>query len=161
MQVKEKKIEKVEIKKIYVADDGTEFATEEQCKSYEQTAKFAIECMLKKLNQLTTYNFVNSIDELNTFGYDDTMYAIEIRNTNDVETVNKWVLSHGDCNKDACIGTETIGTIQLFDCWDDASIWNIGTPDDLKARYAKGVDKLIEGLICWGKTSFQEGEQEK
>lgn len=152
MEIKEKRIERVEIKKYYVAADGTEFASEEECRKYEDTARCAINAMFEKLEMQKTFCVGDSIDMLTPFSYDDNMYAVKVRDINDVETINKWIkAAHKD---NAVLGAETIGTIQLLDMYDCSSVWCIGTPDDLKAKYARAVDELVDKLV----EKTEEGE---
>ena len=156
MTVKEKEIKRVEIKKIYVANDGTEFSTEEECKKYEKTAECAINGMFKKLKVQETC-CIGDGEPFGSFGYEDTLYAVKIENTDQLEIVNKWIADNDNysrCEKQL-IGADKIGTIQLIDVY-DGGVWTVGTPEELKEKYIKAIDKLFDELI--DKTEETKGE---
>ena len=140
-----KQIERITYKNVYVANAGTEFSDEAECKKYEDTAICVINAMFQKIPHETNNSFCEYKDMFSSFSCDDNMFAVKIRNADDVEVVNKWIMSHGNCN--SIIGPETIGTIQLFDVYDSCSVWNIGTPEQLKEKYSKAVDSLYSTLI--------------
>ena len=141
MTTKEQKIERVEIKKIYVANDGTEFEDVNECKKYEQTAKCAIDAMFNKLKMQKT-EYVG--DSIRSFCMDDTVYAIKIKNMNQLEVVNKWIKSREASGR--IIGEDEVGTIQLI-CDDGYSAWTMGTPDNLKKEYCDAIDGFFDELI--------------
>lgn len=152
MTTKEQRIERVEIKKIYVAKDGTEFENEGECLKYEQTARCAINGMFEKLNAQRT-DGLGENEPFNLFYCEDTMYAVKIENENQLEVVNKWIKQEEYSAK--CLGVEAIGTIQLINRY-DGGVWVAGTPDDLKKRYIDGVDALFNKLIEKSEESKQE-----
>ena len=147
MRKERKEFKRIEYVDVYVAEDGTEFSTEEQCKKYEASAKFAIEQMVRKIpNQITAY--VGEKDAPSMIGCEDTMYALRIRNEEDVIAVNMWVESFGDGFEHNCIGTDAIGSIifvDVFDC--GGGIWTIGTPENMKKTYCDFVDSLYNKLV--------------
>ena len=140
---------------IYIANDGTEFKSEDECKKYEATAVCAINQMFDKIPKQITHSLGDSFGY--GFGYDDSLYAIKIDSIEDVEVVNKWLLRSGDANENArsCIGADAVGTIQLFSSYDyDNYIWNIGTPEKMKKDYCDCIDRLFDSLV----EKPQEGE---
>jgi len=144
MRIEEQKIQRVEIKKTYISDDGIAFPTMEACKEYESTSKFVINKMFSSLN-IQKNECVGDWDDLRCFGCDDTVYAIKIRNASDLEIVNKWIGTHEYAND--FLKVEAIGTIQLICEYDfDSSLWNIGTPDDLKKMYCRVIDYMFDKL---------------
>jgi len=146
MTTKEQKIERIEIKKIYVADDGTEFQSEEECKKYEQTARCVINGMFHKLKIQKTYG-VGDCEPFNFFGYEDCVYAVKIENMNQVEIVNKWMKSENSCHiNESYLGADAVGTIQLLSPF-EGGVWVIGTPDELKETYNKAIDNLFVALV--------------
>ena len=148
MTTKEQRIERVEIKKIYVANDGTEFQNEEECRKYEQTAKCTINAMFKKLKIQRTENVGYKLEDIFALCYEDNVFAVKIENVDSLEIVNKWICSHAGHHDDAVIGNEAIGTIQLIDVYDgDYGAWVVGTPDDLKKQYCDAIDKLYNKLV--------------
>ena len=144
MEIKKIEVKKIEYVTTYIANDGTEFLSEDECKKYEKTARSVIHGMFKKLPIQITEN-LGEHDPFGCFSYDDTLYAVSVRNIDDVETVNRWIMSHGNYNDP--IGADTVGTIQLFDVYDSSSVWNIGTPYDLKKKYNEAIDKLFDSLV--------------
>lgn len=156
MRVEEREIKTY--KEIYIANDGTEFATQEQCEEYEKTAQCAIEAAFKSLPMQCSHNIMDS-GFFPYFGCDDSVYAIKIRNVNDLEIVNKWLIEtfgkHGD--EVACLGADAIGTIQLIETYDyDNEFFLVGTPESLREHFMKGVDRMIEELVGKG----EKGENE-
>lgn len=145
MEIRTEKIEKIEYKNIYVANDGTEFQSEEECRKYEETATCAINGMFDTLKMQTSYA-VGDGEPFNSLSYEDTIYAIKIENADQLEIVNKWIWDKDKTCE--LIGAEAIGTIQLisFDSYGNA-IWVIGTPDKLKEMYIKGIEELYNELI--------------
>ena len=155
MTIKEEEIKRVEIKKIYVAKDGTEFDTAEECKKYEETAKCAINGMFNKLKVQYTYG-VGEYEPFHTFYCEDELYAVKIENADQLEITNKWIKSIDPSNE--AIGADAIGTIQLINTYDGGGgAWIIGTPEKLKEIYCKGIDKLYNKLI--EKTEETKGEE--
>ena len=142
MRTEKKEIQKIEYVTTYIADDGTEFKSEEECKKYEQTATCAINGMFNKL-KIQKFENVAEYEPFNNFYCEDTMYAVKIESVEQLEIVNKWIKDHGD---NRFLGSETIGTFQLLNEF-EGGIWPIGTPDKLKEEYCKGVDKFFDTLI--------------
>lgn len=158
MEIKEVKVERVEYRKYYVAADGSQFASEEECRKYEETAKCVINKIFKSVPQQKQAFYQTGLD---IYGCDDSLYAIKIRDENDLETVNKWLISEFKPNGEdvATYGVDAIGTIQLFDVDGYESIfWMLGTPDDLKKRLCDSVDALFNTLV--EKPEEKEGENE-
>lgn len=147
MRTEKKEIQKIEYVTTYIANDGTEFKSEEECKKYENTARCAINEMVKRIPRQDTYDSENN--GLPYFGCDDTVTAFKIRSVDDVEAVNKWLLDLDPVNcKSLCLGTETVGTIQLFCLYNDGcDVWKLGSVEDLKNTYLKAIDSFVNTLI--------------
>lgn len=146
MRTEKKEIQKIEYVTTYIAKDGTEFKSEDECRKYEATATCAIMEMLKKLPQQETYDPENN--GLPYFGCDDTLKAFKIRTIDDVETVNKWLLDLSPTgNKGMCLGADAVGTIQLFCIYNyDNDVWKLGSVDELKNTYLKAIDSFVDKL---------------
>ena len=145
MKKETKQIQKIEYEYTYIADDGTEFKSEEECKKYEETAKCAVNVMFDKLQKQVCKD-VGQDDWLSAFGFEDDIYAVKIRNANDVDAVNKWIISH-KYSTDQCIGVDAVGTIQLFEVYSYIDeIWHIGTVEKMKEEFSKFVDSLVDEL---------------
>lgn len=147
MRTEEREIKRY--KTIYIANDGTEFETQEQCERYEKTAQCAIHAAFKSLPVQTTPDILDS-DIFPYFACEDNVIAVKIRNVTDLEIVNRWLLEtygkHGE--EVACLGESAIGTIQLIEEYDFGNeMWFIGTPEKLKEQFIAGVDRLIDKLV--------------
>lgn len=71
----------------YVAEDGTVFRTEEECKKYEESALFAISKELKRLTNGTI-----SQSEINdNFSYDDTVEIFNVDTEKDLENLKRYL----------------------------------------------------------------------
>ena len=149
MRKERKEFKRVEYKDVFIADDGTEFSSEDECRKYEGTCECAINAMFKEVPQQETY--MDCAEPFQMFGCGDTMYAVKIRSLEDVEVVNKWI-KYMDKNNTG-IGADTVGTIQLLNRY-DSYVYVHGTPDDLKKVYAEGIDNLVEKLV----EKSEEGE---
>lgn len=146
MKIEKKEIQRIEYKNIYIANDGTEFSTAEECKKYEQTAQCAINQAFNKLPIQSTYDPSGSAS-FPYFGCEDTLNAVRIRDVNDLEIVNKWICSKPGFET-SCLGAEAIGTIQLIVTYDyDNGVWCLGTPEELKRKYANFVDEICNKLV--------------
>lgn len=74
----------VVVKKLYIANDGTVFNNEEDCKKHEKTTE-----LMSDYNKLVKGN-VNEFDLFFEAGNVDYSYDIvEVKNENDIEIVNK------------------------------------------------------------------------
>lgn len=150
MTTKEQRIERVEIKKIYVANDGTEFQNEEECKKYEQTAWSVINKMFNMLKVQNT--LLVDADPLTAFAYEDRICAVKIENTDQIEVVNKWMKEQNTCHvQESYLGVDAIGTIQLLAPF-EGGVWVVGTPDKLKEMYNKAIDTLFDKLVEEGES---------
>lgn len=71
------------VKKLYIANDGTVFNNEEECKKHEKTSE-----LMSEYNKLVKGN-VNEFDLFFEVGNVDYSYDIvEVKNENDIKTVN-------------------------------------------------------------------------
>lgn len=72
------------VKKLYIANDGTVFNNEEDCKKHERTAE-----LMSEYNKLVKGN-ISEFDLFLQSGNVDYSYdIIEVNNASDIETVNK------------------------------------------------------------------------
>lgn len=71
----------------YIAEDGTVFRSEEECKKYEESALFAISKELKRLTKDNT-----SQSEINdNFSYDDTVEIFDVQTERDLENLRRYL----------------------------------------------------------------------
>lgn len=145
MKIREERIEKVEVKKIYVAFDGTEFMDAEQCGDYELTATCAINKMFRSVPS-KEYIFYDT--GLDMFCGEDCIHFVRIRSVEDLEAINKWLINTFTTYKEdtPTLGVDAIGTIQIITEY-DGGYYLMGTPDDLKANYCRKIDKMFKELI--------------
>jgi len=148
MEIKTERIEKTiyEEKKTYVANDGTAFKDMEECEKYEETAKCVINSMFKSVPQKHEYWFNTRFD---LFCCDDEIYAVKIRDRDDLESLNKWLLqTFGDTGEEiALYDTDAIGTIQIFSVDEpDSSYWQCGSAEKLKETLCNIVDDYVASL---------------
>lgn len=82
-----KETREVVVRTEYVAEDGTVFRTEEECKKYEESALFAISKELKRLTNGTI-----SQSEINdNFSYDDTVEIFNVDTEKDLENLKRYL----------------------------------------------------------------------
>ena len=143
----------VDYEDIYIADDGTEFNNEEECKKYERTADGVINAAFEKTK------FGNVIyglgDRFCQFGCDENMFCVHITDEHDLNAVNMWVSHHSarpvygyyDIKKDdPQFGKDAIGTIQVFSESDYDDPYEYGSIEQLREYMHKSVDELIDSL---------------
>ena len=147
MKKERREFKRVEYKDVFIAGDGTEFSLEDECKKYEESAKYAVKQLIRNIPREDT-NCVGQ-DFLSSFGYEDNIIAFKVRNTDDVEAINRWV--KGTFEIDSTfkgVSTDQIGTIQLFETYDyDNGIWHIGSIDEIKEMFCKEVDSWVDELV--------------
>lgn len=89
MKINEIKKEVTEVKVIrteYIADDGTVFYNEEECKKYEESAKFAVLSELKLLQRCTQYD----LDDDKSDEYEVEIF--DIQTERDLEMFRRYLL---------------------------------------------------------------------
>ena len=147
MKEERKEVKKVEYKTVYVADDGTEFTSSDECKKYEESAKYAVKQLIKDIPRQDT-NGVGQ-DFLSSFGYDDNIIAFKVRNADDVEAINRWIKCTFDIDGTfKGVSLDDIGTIQLFETYDyDNGLWRIGSVEYIKELFCKEVDNWVTKLV--------------
>ena len=132
---------KIEYKTTYIANDGTEFQSEEECRKYEETA--TCDTMFKALNVQHSY----VADLFREYSSDDEFYAVEIKTADQLEIVNAWIKAHDIYNYRESLGDEAIGTIQIISLDWENNAWIIGTPEQMKNAYCEEIDHLFNKLI--------------
>lgn len=95
---KETKREVIDVRTLYVANDGTEFINEEECAKYEQTAL----CVLTSRVMTLVEGRANSAWELMGGEDEHKVIAIRIANEKDADTFLQWLfLEHPWLLKDS------------------------------------------------------------
>lgn len=147
MRTEKKEIQKIEYVTTYIANDGTEFKSEEECRKYEETAECAIRGMFKGLKPQHTERIGESGGLFTAFDYDDDVFAVKVENASQLEILNKWVKMLDPGNYLPCFTDEAIGTIQLIVENYDGNLWFLGTPEEFKKLLNEEVDSLFNKLI--------------
>ena len=72
----------------YIAEDGTVFRSEEECKKYEESALFAIS---KELKRLTEKDCVSQNDINDRLSYDDMVEIFDVQTERDLENLRRYL----------------------------------------------------------------------
>ena len=72
----------------YIAEDGTVFRSEEECKKYEESALFAIS---KELKRLTEKDCVSQNDINDNLSYDDMVEIFDVQTERDLENLRRYL----------------------------------------------------------------------
>ena len=155
MKKERKEIVRKEYKDIYIAIDGTEFDSEEECKKYEQTALVVINAAFEK----TRFgNMVRNVgDDFYSWGCEEDLFCVHITDEHDLHAVNMWLAEHnaspcgylfrrGDRAK-VQFGKDEIGTIQVLSTVCDYDYYAYGSIERMKEYLHKEADNLIAELI--------------
>ena len=147
MRKERKEIKRVEYKDVFIAGDGTEFSSEDECKKYEESAKYAVKQLIKHIPKQDTCCVGQ--DFLSSFGYEDNIRAFKVRNMEDVDAINRWLKGTFDIDGSFNgVSAEQIGTIQLFETYEyDNGVWHIGSIDEIKEMFCKEVDSWVNELV--------------
>ena len=115
----------------YIAEDGTIFTSEEECKKYEQSALFAVSKQLKRLD-----NKKNGASEYDIYDECSEEYPVEIFNAEterDIENIRRYVylkaLSNNlyVCKPDVDLPNITPGhEVIIHWNYNEDSCWTIG-----------------------------------
>ena len=81
-----KRTEEVLVRVEYVAEDGTTFSNEEECKKYEESALFAVSSKVKKLTKKWTsqYSFYEHNDE-------EELEIFDVQTEEDLENLRRYL----------------------------------------------------------------------
>lgn len=72
----------------YIAEDGTVFRSEEECKKYEESALFAIS---KQLKRMTEKDCISQADINDDLSYDDTIEIFDVQTERDLENLRRYL----------------------------------------------------------------------
>lgn len=151
MRKETKEIIHKEYKDIFIAVDGTEFDTEEECKKYEKTAEEeALNAAFERTMFGSVIGYVG--EEWDEFGYEMNLFCVQIKDENDLHEVNKWAkrneLTWHNSYTLAQFGSGAIGTIQVLgEHFGIGEKYAFGTVEELNEHLHNKVDKLISELI--------------
>ena len=126
----------------YIADDGTWFKREEDCKEYEASAKMVVYNMVKEkmIGKTSIYGLLGEGDE------DCDVEIFSVDSVNTLELLNRYVYLYTYDKKENLITTDMIGH-KIIICWsyDKDYCWCKGSIEDvlndIKANYEKAINK--------------------
>lgn len=154
MKKERKEIIRKEYKDIYVANDGKEFASEEECKKYEQTAEGVINSAFARLS--VGNKVLNVSEDWYIFGCEEDLGCVSITDEHDLHDFNMFLQYHdarpvGKLWSDGVRGTiqfgpEAIGTIQVVGVDSIENFYAYGSIEELKAYLYGHADELIKRL---------------
>lgn len=126
-----KETREVVVRTEYIAEDGTVFRSEEECKKYEESALFAISKELKRLD-----NKKNGASEYDIYDECSDEYLVEIFNVEterDIENIRRYVYLKALSNnsyarkEDVDLPNITAGhEVIIHWNYDEDSCWTIG-----------------------------------
>lgn len=141
--MKEKKIENITYTTVYVATDGTEFCTKEDCTKYEKTYDCALKSRLMAMA-------INEDSEENMFARgscDSSVMVVIPRSEKDIDTIKQYAIGMGYTEEqistrisDADINMPVTITIGYDNDW-----CYIQTVSSLVDFITRGEFKLIKG----------------
>ena len=140
-------VEEIQVTKkvvTYVADDGTVFQDAEECKKYENSARYAITSAFDSLPKSKCYGS-DFLDEYAYMSCEGVMYGITINTANDLEIVNRYLAMYCATvytTKPFQLGAEWIGKRVILELY-EGDIYSYDTPEDFKKRLCDGVDNLF------------------
>lgn len=83
-----KETREVVVRTEYIAEDGTVFGSEEECKKYEESALFAIS---KELKRMTEEDYMSQSDINDGLSYDDTVEIFDVQTDKDLENLGRYL----------------------------------------------------------------------
>lgn len=143
MKTERKEIQKIEYVTTYIANDGTEFKSEEECIKYETTARCAIDGMFKSLPMQIT-NYFGDCDPFCDINSDSTLYAVKIENVDQLEIVNRWIKESDIYDQNYFLGEGYIGSIALISTNWEGATWVLGSVESLKKSCCDEIDKWVD-----------------
>lgn len=154
MKKERKEIIRREYKDIYIAIDGEEFASEEECKKYEETATCVINAAFERL--AFGNKAYNVSEDWYIFGCEEDLGCVSITDEHDLHDFNMFLQYHdagpaGKLWSDGVRGTiqlgpEVIGTIQVVGVDSIDNFYAYGSIEELKTYLYGHADELIKRL---------------
>lgn len=150
--MKAKKIEELKYRVAYVAPDGSEFDTQEECLKYEKSALGVLRSRLKAIEV-----FRGSEEDLFTIcgSCDDDVSVFVPRTVDDIYLLRQMILLGGRSEEYAeRLGEDQVGKPVIFDFGYDGSYFSFMTLDDFVSVATDGrftvtevKDKVYSDLI--------------
>ena len=127
---------------VFEAEDGTRFSSEDECRKYEATARFAVESAYRKTFSVPNEEdcFSNDLFPMSYISDDESIYAIKIGNVDELEVFNRLAKDKGMNVR----GADVIGKVLVFVNGYDGDLYDYGTLDDIQRRYEEAIKQLEE-----------------
>lgn len=127
----------------YESEDGKVFSSEEECRKYEESARFAASSAAEKLvvNSESGYRYH---DDLFCIGYEDEVVVYQINTANDLHILNTKLRTLYCCSSDKLLGPEYIGEKVCVCYWDGDAFSVIGTIKSMREVFEKYLVSLFK-----------------
>ena len=125
------------MRKVYVADDGKQFANEYQCVVYEEN--------LEVFGDIPFQCTMDAGCDVNPIGISDKVFAFKIRSESDLNKLNEWLVNECHAPNEFLFTLNDIGTIQIVNTFDGSDVYT-WTPEELKENYCANIDRLYSDL---------------
>lgn len=163
MKIEKKKIERIEYREVFIADDGTEFANRENCEKYEKSCEGVINTRLQSLKKAEC-SYIT--DYLNPFCFEELMMVVYIADANDLTAVNMWIQHHGATGafgaKDLkMLGSDAVGTYQVLSDDSYGGMYFYGSLESLRERLHRNVDLFFDEHLNPNPKTETENESEE
>lgn len=141
----EKIIKKV-IKEVWVAYDGVEFESEDDCRKYEQDERRGAETAFNRLSAITSMYSSSDFDEYYAVstGLEDSLYVFDIYSEHERTVINKFAsLVCGE--QEELVPQQYIGKRVCICVWgydDGANFY--GTAEEMIQRYTNAINKIFK-----------------
>lgn len=123
----------------YEADDGIRFPTEDQCRKYETSAKYAckraFEAIAGECHNGTDYH------EILCIGYEDEIYVVDVKDVEILKVVNMYLDTLTDTN--TFMKPEKIGQKVAISIWDHNAGAILGTRAEMESEFKSYLDRLF------------------
>ena len=136
-----KRIERVNYDYIYVATDGTEFYSEDECRAYEQSAKGVLKTRLKKF----ALSVSTECDLFNGSGSDEnTTYVVVPKSEAEVQVIHQLIhlMSYGD--KERQTERVEVGKLVIVMIgYQDDGLW-VTDFNEIVSKATEGAYEIVE-----------------
>ena len=127
---------------IWVASDGTQFTSKEECQKYENTAK----CVIRTRYSSLIVKSLREEDLLINGCYDNIIDVIKLDDSSDINTVLAMCKLYGyDEEETVCKrALKSDSYILINKGYDDDSFWIMGTIDDILQKISDKLSSVVK-----------------
>lgn len=134
-------------KTVFVADDGTEFESSDECKKYELSAKNTIKGMFSETFDVRPdadyekkLRVVEGLPLWLAYGPENYLFTVKPKTLDELEVLNKYLHLYGN----SCYGADAVGKIIILEYTAyDHEVYTCGTVDDWKLNFEKTIALLV------------------